>query len=213
MDGQSVESTITRANASTDVANDERIPLSTLNPNQTIRPLGYSTSSTSAQTHTEGSESSLLQHQRQISLPNEAKQKIANELNSWSSRIALADADTGTERDTTGTPFVRAPSLGGKARYLTQDAALQQDKETVGNNNERTAKSLSSQGSKSSRTDQVDGSHNKALSGQRKFSILYEERRARVPVGLSRLHLVEMPELQVNLPPSNPRSYYVDQVR
>ena len=102
------------------------------------------------------------------------------------------------ERDTTGTPFVRASIPEAEERRLTQSSVPEQGIEKHGKFHERMANPLS-RGLKSTKTDQGEETYTNLLHDQGNLSTRHEDKQARVPVGLSRLHLVEMPELQVYL--------------
>ena len=107
-----------------------------------------------------------------------------------------------SERDTTGTPFLRAPAPEGRVPYSDGASDQSEDADTLSDddgNRQSTIRPTSQRirpGHPDSRKSESEG-RARLSSSHHGFSFSRKEKRAYVPVGLSRLHLVEMPELQV----------------
>lgn len=107
-----------------------------------------------------------------------------------------------SERDTTGTPFLRAPAPEERVPYSDGASDQSEGADTLSDDdgNQQAASTPISQRIRpdhpNSRKSESDD-HVRPSSSHHGFSFRRKEQRAYVPVGLSRLHLVEMPELQV----------------
>lgn len=113
-----------------------------------------------------------------------------------------------SDRDTTGTPFIRAPVRSSLSKFPAQGTdGHQSDSADSASSDERPAspstrpdfqrfRSENSEARKSESEDRSgsDPKHHSFLSRHRKVK---EIPKAYIPVGISRLHLVEMPDLQV----------------
>ena len=114
------------------------------------------------------------------------------------------------ERDITGTPFLRAPSRHKRPQSAAQDQ-LADHAEALGARNdgpgeEGTLRSTrpesphtwcDSPGSRHSDTERSDTARTRPTAAHHGSPCDCKEKKSYVPVGLSRLHLVEMPELVV----------------
>lgn len=109
-----------------------------------------------------------------------------------------------SERNTTGTPFLRAPSRRRGSASSARDSETSQV--DGAGEDERTPRSLTRPMFSRFRSDLSDSQDSEGGSRPRSKSPIHsflsrhkekEPRKAYVPVGISRLHLVEMPELQV----------------
>ena len=107
-----------------------------------------------------------------------------------------------SERDTTGTPFLRAPTAEERVPYSDGASDQSEDTNTLSDddgNLQSNARPFSQRiqpGHPDPRKSESED-HTRPSSSHHGFSFHRKEKRAYVPVGLSRLHLVEMPELQV----------------
>ena len=115
-----------------------------------------------------------------------------------------------SDRDTTGTPFLRAPSRSRKSQSPAQGTdGNQSDGADSASADERSAPRYKRPAFQRFRSDNSDSrmsepddlsrpesKHHSLLSRQKKVK---EVQKAYIPVGISRLHLVEMPNLQVCL--------------
>ena len=120
-----------------------------------------------------------------------------------------------SDRDTTGTPFLRAPSRSRRSQSPAQGTGgHQSDGADSASADERSAPrskrpvfqrfrsdNSDSRMSESDDHPRPDSEHHSLLSRQKKVK---EVQKAYIPVGISRLHLVEMPDLQVCLREYNP---------
>ena len=121
-------------------------------------------------------------------------------------KIRVPDFQYGSspsERDTTGTPFLRAPDPEERVPY-SDGASDQSDGADMVSDDEKDQQSSPRPLSQQVLLDLSDSynleseDHARPSSSNYGFSFRRKERKAYVPVGLSRLHLVEMPELQVS---------------
>ena len=107
-------------------------------------------------------------------------------------------------KDITGTPFLRAPTRDdefGTAGW-DEDLCGMDDADTLGETNQEILDAQRSPSqlrhpTKSNTHQSEQGVANKMSSPKSTSSLARQEKKGYIPVGISRLHLVEMPELQV----------------
>ena len=149
------------------------------------------------------------------STKDKIKEKVRHTRSLSRNRINSIGAPYGsspTKRDTTGTPFLRAPSRdGGSQRYSrnalvdpSDDARLQGQKPEKEENLDSARPGLLQMQSDCSDSIQGDSANIRDSSPslknpQQDDTLRGQKHTSYVPVGLSRLHLVEMPQLVVRL--------------
>ncbi|KAI9872705.1 MAG: hypothetical protein M1830_001275 [Pleopsidium flavum] len=112
-----------------------------------------------------------------------------------------------SDRNTTGTPFLRAPSRRRRSISSGRESGVSQtDGAAAGSEDARSGRSLTRpmfgrfRSDRSESCDSDGGSRTRSDSPSHSFLARHKEkepRKAYVPVGISRLHLVEMPSLQM----------------
>lgn len=112
-----------------------------------------------------------------------------------------------SDRNTTGTPFLRAPSRRRRSISSARESGVSQtDGAAAGSEDDRSGRPLTRPMFRRFRSDQSEshdpdgGSRARSKSPNHNFLSRHKEkesRKAYVPVDISRLHLVEMPDLQV----------------
>ena len=149
------------------------------------------------------------------STKDRVKEKVRHARSLSRNRIKPVGASYGSspsERDTTGTPFLRAPSRDGGSQISSRNALVDQSDEGKlrGEMPEKEENLASARpGSRrmwSDRSDSIqddsanhhDGSP-RVKTPQQDDALYDQKHTSYVPVGLSRLHLVEMPQLVVGL--------------
>lgn len=107
-----------------------------------------------------------------------------------------------SERHTTGTPFLRAPSPSRPGMSAQTDgvSAASEDEGKRLVTRKPSMRRFYSDNSDSRKSDSDSAFRLRPRDGPRGFLFKRKEQKAYVPVGLSRLHLVEMPALEVMIP-------------
>lgn len=116
--------------------------------------------------------------------------------------LSVIHGTSPSERHTTGTPFLRAPSpsrpeMSGQSDGI--DAASDDEGKKL-TAPKPSMRRFHSDNSGSRQSDSESGFRSKLHSAKKANLFGRKEQKAYVPVGLSRLHLVEMPALEVMIP-------------
>lgn len=138
---------------------------------------------------------------RRRSSPKEEKDHASPKRSHSSSRrkakaLGANYGSSPSDRQTTGTPFLRVPSPGHPGMSAQTDG-VDAASEDEGKRPRRSVRRFLSDYSDSHKSDSDSGLRSRQNDDHRSFLFGRKEQKAYVPVGLSRLHLVEMPTLEV----------------
>ena len=200
LDASTNKRTLAKLETSTDITVDKRVHYGTANTSSKVAPINHPRRLMQVNSKVENTKSAVS-----LSQVEEASEADKNKLD----KEVITNIRTGQDGlssiqyisrplDTTGTPFARTPNLRPEASFQ-QDPVLEPSIQAFGKEHNRAQKYTSLQGLQTVELDQDGEVHTSTLRDRGKQSIRHEGIEARVPVGLSRLHLVEMPELQVYL--------------